>query len=77
MERIERLRAHLTVKENPTAAAASSSSHEEDVVIVSALRTPITKAKRGAFKDTTPDVLLSHVSLSLFLFLFPSIFIYS
>jgi acetyl-CoA acyltransferase 1 len=64
MERIERLYAHLNVKENHTTA---SSSRDEVVVIVSALRTPITKAKRGAFKDTTPDVLLSHVNI-LFLF---------
>ncbi|CEG43435.1 3-ketoacyl-thiolase a [Plasmopara halstedii] len=33
----------------------------DDVVTVSALRTPMTKAHRGGFKDTTPDVLLSHV----------------
>jgi acetyl-CoA acyltransferase 1 len=32
-----------------------------DVVIVSALRTPITKGKKGGFKDTHPEYLLSHV----------------
>lgn len=32
-----------------------------DVVIVSALRTPICKAKRGSFKDTLPDLLLAAV----------------
>ena len=32
-----------------------------DVVVVSALRTPITKAGRGAFKETTPDDLLRAV----------------
>ena len=37
-----------------------------DVVIVSALRTPICKAKRGAFKTTTPDdLLLSVMSATL------------
>merc|ERR1719420_2783598 len=30
----------------------------DDVVIVSALRTPITRAKKGGFKDTMPDDLL-------------------
>lgn len=29
-----------------------------DVVICSAVRTPLTKAKRGGLKDTQPDVLL-------------------
>jgi len=32
----------------------------DDVVVLSVARTPIGKAKRGAFKDTTPDVLLAH-----------------
>ncbi|DAZ98669.1 TPA: hypothetical protein N0F65_008795, partial [Lagenidium giganteum] len=58
MDRIARIQAHLQVQENKTAATARQ---DEDVVIVSALRTPITKAKRGGFKDTTPDVLLGHV----------------
>ncbi|GLB38359.1 putative thiolase family protein [Lyophyllum shimeji] len=35
--------------------------HDSDVVIVSAVRTAITKAKKGGFKDTKPDLLLSHV----------------
>ena len=33
----------------------------EDIVVISALRTPICKAKRGAFKDTPPDDLLLSV----------------
>lgn len=33
----------------------------EDVVIVSALRTPITRARKGPLKDTLPDELLAHV----------------
>ena len=28
-----------------------------DVVICSAVRTPLTKAKRGGLKDTMPDIL--------------------
>lgn len=35
--------------------------HENDVVIVSAIRTAITKARKGGFKDTHPELLLSHV----------------
>ncbi|KAG6917092.1 hypothetical protein DXG01_003981 [Tephrocybe rancida] len=33
----------------------------DDVVIVSAVRTAITKARKGGFKDTHPELLLSHV----------------
>lgn len=33
----------------------------EDVVIVSALRTPITRARKGPLKDTMPEEMLSHV----------------
>jgi len=33
----------------------------DDVVIVSAVRTPIARAKKGAYKDTTPDDLLAAV----------------
>lgn len=35
--------------------------NDNDVVIVCALRTAITKAKKGGFKDTHPELLLSHV----------------
>lgn len=50
-----------------TCAAGDSSAYErkgsslDDVVIVSALRTPICKAKRGWFKDTPVDDLLATV----------------
>ncbi|KAL3669268.1 3-ketoacyl-CoA thiolase B, peroxisomal [Phytophthora oleae] len=55
MDRINRIRSHVA---NGQPAPVTP---EEDVVIVSALRTPITKARRGGFKDTTPDVLLGDV----------------
>ncbi|CAH0482140.1 unnamed protein product [Peronospora belbahrii] len=55
MNRIARIHSHVAISSSiPTTV-------EEDVVIVSALRTPITKAGRGGFKDTPPDVLLGHV----------------
>lgn len=57
MDRIDRIKSHV----QQGAASTGPKPIEEDVVIVSALRTPITKAKRGGFKDTTPDVLLGHV----------------
>lgn len=34
---------------------------EDDVVIVSLSRTALTKAKKGAFRDTAPEVMLAHV----------------
>ncbi|XP_062243425.1 3-ketoacyl-CoA thiolase, peroxisomal [Platichthys flesus] len=40
---------------------ASCSKDPEDVVVVHGLRSAICRAKRGSFKDTTPDELLSAV----------------
>jgi acetyl-CoA acyltransferase 1 len=44
-----------------SAAYQRSSSFGDDVVIVAAYRTPICKAKRGGFKDTYPEDLLTPV----------------
>jgi acetyl-CoA acyltransferase 1 len=38
-----------------------SSKHPDDVVICAALRTPVTRAKKGLLKDTAPEVMLSIV----------------
>lgn len=38
---------------------------ENDVVIVSAVRTPLTKARKGAFKNAHPELLLSSVLKSV------------
>ena len=35
--------------------------HPNDIVFLSALRTPVTRAKKGGFKDTHDHELLSHV----------------
>jgi acetyl-CoA acyltransferase 1 len=51
MERLENLSS--IIKENI--------SSSEDVVICSAVRTPITKGKRGGLKDTAPEYMLSVV----------------
>ncbi|XP_008314704.1 3-ketoacyl-CoA thiolase, peroxisomal [Cynoglossus semilaevis] len=40
-------------------SSSRGSSDPDDVVVVHGVRTAICKAKRGAFKDTTPDELLS------------------
>ncbi|XP_053265485.1 3-ketoacyl-CoA thiolase, peroxisomal isoform X1 [Podarcis raffonei] len=42
-------------------AALSTAAAPEDVVVVHGRRTPIAKAKRGGFKETTPDELLAAV----------------
>lgn len=64
MHRVNRLAAHLAPEHvnenvgfqmNPTSSPAPSPN---DVVICAAVRTPVCKAKKGSFKDTTPDILL-------------------
>lgn len=61
-QRVESLQRHLTtgnVKNRPWSRLGEKGP--DDVVVVSALRTAIGKARRGVFKDTTPDVLLQKV----------------
>jgi len=41
--------------------AADQPKSPDDVVIVSAVRTPIARGKKGSFKDTVPDDLLAAV----------------
>lgn len=66
MERMKVTIGHLHGPSNDVSLQATSSSmpsmfnnNGDDVVIVSALRTPLCKSKRGGFKDTLPDDLLS------------------
>lgn len=72
MSRLERITQHLVpeqangLKVNQTSAQTAAfgkvgEKSPNDIVIVSALRTPIGKARKGAFKDTTPDDLLKAV----------------
>lgn len=54
----------LASSSSSSSSAAKSrilQKNDNDVVIVCALRTAITKAKKGGFKDTHPELLLSHV----------------
>ncbi|KAF9895973.1 hypothetical protein BX616_008425, partial [Lobosporangium transversale] len=56
--RLAQISSHLTVQ--PTSAASSSIQTKigvkspDDVVIVDAVRTPMTRGKKGGFKDTVP-----------------------
>lgn len=54
MERIHSVSKHMA---NQTKAGPTTKS-PNDVVICCAFRTPLTKAKRGALKDTPPELLL-------------------
>merc|ERR1712159_467232 len=53
MNRVGRIVTHICPE--PTAA------NDDDIVICAAYRTPITKAKKGGFKDTTPDAMLAAI----------------
>lgn len=59
-KRINTLSSHLTSGSAPLASSFGKvgSKSDDDVVVVSALRTAIGKARKGSFKDTTPDDLL-------------------
>ena len=63
---IPRRRVSASVQGNACSAGDSAAYERiggsmDDVVIISALRTPICKAKRGGLKDTTADDLLATV----------------
>ncbi|KAJ7184105.1 acetyl-CoA acetyl transferase [Mycena filopes] len=45
----------------PSSRAAVLAKHDDDVVIVSAIRSALTKGKKGGFKDTNPEEILAHV----------------
>lgn len=45
--------------ENILSSERISNKNSDDVVICSAVRTPLTKAKKGLLKDTAPEYLLS------------------
>ncbi|KAG0277935.1 3-ketoacyl-CoA thiolase with broad chain length specificity [Linnemannia exigua] len=67
--RLAQISSHLTVQ--PTAAQTSSIPTKigvkspEDVVIVDAVRTPMTRGKKGGFKDTVPEDLLAAVLIAI------------
>jgi acetyl-CoA acyltransferase 1 len=53
--RVNQVSSHLTNKHQVGV------KHPDDVVIVSALRTPMTRGRKGGFKDTHPELLLATV----------------
>ncbi|KAK7109391.1 3-ketoacyl-CoA thiolase A, peroxisomal-like [Littorina saxatilis] len=66
MERLTTIFQHLNAAEQSVglrevASLPSYQRKADDIVVVSALRTPITKAKRGYFKDTYVDDMLAAV----------------
>lgn len=61
MDRANRIVSHLSGNNAPNMVANATAGSSDDIVIVSALRTAITRAKKGGFKDTHPGELLSAV----------------
>lgn len=60
MERIHSISQQVTGAQQHLISTPNVKS-ADDVVIVSALRTCLSKAKRGPLKDTLPEVMLTHV----------------
>lgn len=63
MERISKISAHI-VKNGQTTGNGMGTygvKNDDDVVIVSALRTPMTRARKGLLSQTAPELLLAHV----------------
>ncbi|CAG8534498.1 4268_t:CDS:2 [Ambispora gerdemannii] len=58
MHRIQQITSHLISSNNQFVAKVGVKS-PEDVVIVAAVRTPLTRAKKGGFKDTLPEEILA------------------
>ncbi|XP_062377970.1 3-ketoacyl-CoA thiolase, peroxisomal [Sardina pilchardus] len=68
MERVRVVSGHLSSSKEligqpalELSPCAVSIANQDDIVVVHGLRTAIGRAKRGSFKDTTPDELLSTV----------------
>lgn len=61
MNRVERLVSHLAPSNVKSLQSNNTSASDDDVVVVSAVRTPIGRAKKGSFKDTLPGDLLAAV----------------
>lgn len=59
LNRISALASHLDPSSQGRAALVSK--HDNDVVICSAVRTPLTRVRKGGLKDTCPEELLVHV----------------
>lgn len=63
MDRLKTLSTQVT-HQNTSGSSRTNNlpwPNKDDVVICAALRTPLTKAKRGLLKDTPPEILLTTV----------------
>ena len=61
MQRLRQLSSHLY---SPSGVAALQEKRPDDVVITMAIRSPLTRAKKGALKDT-PQVPSPHTQACL------------
>lgn len=63
MDRIRNISSHLTSSTTSPGNCLGTVSEKNptDVVIVSALRTPMTRARKGLLSQTAPELLLAHV----------------
>jgi len=63
MDRLSKISSHLTNGQSKKGNCMGTLGvkNDDDVVIVSALRTPMTRARRGLLSQTAPELLLSHV----------------
>lgn len=59
--RLQKISDHLAPSSHAIVPTRVGVKSPDDVVIVSALRTPITRARKGPFKDTHPEDLLAAV----------------
>lgn len=63
MERIGKISTHLVGNGQPKGNGMGTLGvkKDDDVVIVSALRTPMTRARKGLLSQTAPELMLSHI----------------
>lgn len=56
---VQHVKAGMPLQAEATGAMSSSAKSDDDVVICCAIRTAVTKAKKGGFKDTAAEEMLS------------------
>mmetsp|Transcript_43627 Transcript_43627/g.77248 ORF Transcript_43627/g.77248 Transcript_43627/m.77248 type:complete len:423 (+) Transcript_43627:89-1357(+) len=56
---VQHVQAGMPLRAEATGAMSASAKSDDDVVICCAIRTAVTKAKKGGFKDTSPEEMLS------------------
>ena len=61
MERISNVKSNLTSMYGKRRFGVPGKKSPDDVVIISCLRTPLTRSRKGYLKDTSNEILLAHV----------------